>query len=238
VAGPARRVRSHTSRSSPAYLLTRLPAYFPPVNKPTVPALIPLSLLEAIRNLDTPVEDGLEELAEEITARRLGLSPTVAAQIQRYRQAADKRGGVDLDETVSVLRLVGRRGDAHLVFADAGRRAARYASRGRGRSTRTLAKLSPGGMAYRLAMRTFARLTRTIFGGELKPGAHDVEVCMESPLSIVALPTGEACVFYGSVYQELLRGLTGFEGAVIHERCRSRGDQACVWRTAVAEVYE
>jgi hypothetical protein len=222
----------------PAYPLTRLPAYFPPVNKPTVPALIPLSLLEAIRNLDTPVEDGLEELAEEITARRLGLSPTVAAQIQRYRQAADKRGSVDLDETVSVLRLVGRRGDAPLVFADAGRRAARYASRGRGRSTRTLAKLSPGGMAYRLAMRTFARLTRTIFGGELKPGTHDVEVRMESPLSIVALPTGEACVFYGSVYQELLRGLTGFEGAVIHERCRSRGDQACVWRTAVAEVYE
>ena len=238
MAGPARSVRSDTSRPSPAYLLTGLPAYFPPVNKPTVPALIPLSLLEAIRNLDTPVEDGLEELAEEITARRLGLSPTVAAQIQRYRQAADKRGSVDLDETVSVLRLVGRRGDAHLVFADAGRRAARYASRGRGRSTRTLAKLSPGGMAYRLAMRTFARLTRTIFGGELKPGAQDVEVCMDSPLSIVALPTGEACVFYGSVYQELLRGLTGFEGAVIHERCRSRGDQSCVWRTAVAEVYE
>jgi hypothetical protein len=30
---------------------------------PSVPALIPLSLLEAIRNLDTPVEDGLDELA-------------------------------------------------------------------------------------------------------------------------------------------------------------------------------
>ena len=59
-----------------------------PVPKPTVPALIPLSLLEAMRNLDTPVEDGLEELAEEIVVRRLGLSPTVAAQIQRYRQAA------------------------------------------------------------------------------------------------------------------------------------------------------
>ena len=39
----------------------------------TVPALIPLSLLEAIRNLDTPLEDGLDELAEEIVVRRLGL---------------------------------------------------------------------------------------------------------------------------------------------------------------------
>jgi len=82
------------------------------VPKPSVPALIPLSLLEAIRNLDTPVEDGLEELAEEIVVRRLGLSPTVAAQIQRYRQAADKGGSVELEETISVLRLIGRRSDA------------------------------------------------------------------------------------------------------------------------------
>ena len=65
--------------------------------KSSIPALIPLSLLEAIRNLDTPVEDGLDELAEEIVVRRLGLSPTVAAQIQRYRQAADRGGSVELD---------------------------------------------------------------------------------------------------------------------------------------------
>jgi hypothetical protein len=208
------------------------------VPKPSVPALIPLSLLEAIRNLDTPVEDGLEELAEEIVVRRLGLSPTVAAQIQRYRQAADRGGSVELDETISVLRLVGRRVDAPLVFADAGRRAARYAARGRGRSSRTLAKVSPGRVAQRLALRSAARLSRTIFGGELKSRPECVEVRMQTPLSIDALPTGEACVFYGAIYQELLRGLTGFEGALIHERCRATGGDACVWRTAVAEVYE
>jgi hypothetical protein len=208
------------------------------VPKPSVPALIPLSLLEAIRNLDTPVEDGLDELAEEIVVRRLGLSPTVAAQIQRYRQAAERGGTVELDETISVLRLVGRRPDAALVFADAGRRAARYAAKTRGRSSRTLAKVSPRGVARRLALRSAAALARTIFDGELKSRSQAVEVRMSAPLSIVALPTGEACLFYGSVYQELLRGLTGFEGALIHERCRSRGDDACMWRTAVAEVYE
>jgi hypothetical protein len=209
-----------------------------PVPKPSIPALIPLSLLEAIRNLDTPVEDGLDELAEEIVVRRLGLSPTVAAQIQRYRQAADRRGAVDLDETVSVLRLVGRRNDAHLVFADAGRRAARYAVRTRSRSSRILAKISPRAIARRLALRSVGRLSRAIFEGELKSRSQEAEIRMNAPLSIVALPTGEACQFYGSVYQELLRGLTGFEGALIHERCQSRGDDACVWRTAVAEVYE
>ncbi len=98
--------------------------------------------------------------------------------------------------------------------------------------------MSPRRLARRLALRSAARLARRIFDGELETRAHDVEVRMTAPLSIVALPTGEACVFYGSVYQELLRALTGFEGALIHEHCRSRGEEACVWRTAVAEVYE
>ena len=55
-----------------------------------IPAFIPLSLLEAIRNLDTPLEDGLDELSPEIVSKRLGLSPTVAAQIERYRAGGEK----------------------------------------------------------------------------------------------------------------------------------------------------
>jgi hypothetical protein len=208
------------------------------VPKPTIPALIPLSLLEAIRNLDTPVEDGLDELAEEIVARRLGLSPTVAAQIQRYRQAADKGGAVDQDETISVFRLVGRRPDAALVFADAGRRAARYAVRSRGRSSQTLSRMSPEPLARRLGLRSISRLVPTLFNGEVKEANGAVEIQMQAPLSITALPQGEACAFYGAAYQELLRALTGFEGALLHTACCSQGQNHCQWRTAVAEVYE
>ncbi|HEX6668841.1 MAG TPA: hypothetical protein VF061_04755 [Gemmatimonadales bacterium] len=196
----------------------------------TVPAILPLSLLEAIRNLDTPVEDGLEELAEEIVVRRLGLSPTVAAQIQRYRQATEREGRVYLDEAVSVLRLVGRRPDAPLVFADGGRRAARYAARGR--------RVPANSLARRLAQRSAAGIARRVFDGELRPGPEGSEVRMSEPLSVLALPDGAACAFYGAAYGELLRLLTAFEGAMLHERCRSRGDEACVWRCAVAEVYE
>lgn len=203
-----------------------------------VPALLPLSLLEAIRNLDTPVEDGLDELAEEIAVRRLGLSPTVAAQIHRYRAAAEREGTVELDEVVSVVRLVGRRPDAPLVFADAGRRAARYAARSRGRSARTLAKVSPTALARRVSVRAVARLARDVFGGELAAPAGGTEVRMADPLSILAMPDGTACTFYGSAYGELLRSLAAFEGAMLHERCRGRGDDACVWRSAAAEVYE
>jgi len=203
-----------------------------------VPALLPLSLLEAIRNLDAPVEDGLDELAEEIVVRRLGLSPTVAAQIQRYRTAADREGTVEFDEVVSVLRLVGRRPDAPLVFADAGRRAARYAARSQSRSARTLARVSPARLARRVSLRAAARLARRFFWGELRAPAGPTEVRMTDPLSIVAFPDGAACTFYGSAYGELLRSLTAFEGAMLHEHCRSRGDEACVWRTAAAEVFE
>jgi hypothetical protein len=196
------------------------------VPKPTVSALIPLSLLEALRNLDTPVEDGMDELAEEIVVRRLGLSPTVAAQIQRYRQTADRGGAVDTDEVLSVLRL------------DAGRRAARYAARGRGGPSRTLARMSPTRVAQRLALRSVARLAQTVFDGEVSERERAVEVRMSAPLSIVAAPTGEACLFYGSAYMELLRTLSGFEGALLHEDCLSRGGTMCLWRTATAEVYE
>ena len=205
---------------------------------PAVPALIPLSLLEAIRNLDTPVEDGLDELAEEIAVRRLGLSPTVAAQIQRYKQTAERDGAVEADEAISVLRLVGRRADASLVFADAGRRAARYAARAHARPAWTLSRVTTGGLTRRIAQRSATHLARRAFGGDLRPAPDGVQVRMAEPLSFRAFPDGSACDFYGAAYGELLRRLTGFEGAMLHERCRARGHDACVWRSAAAEIYE
>jgi hypothetical protein len=61
---------------------------------------------------------------------------------------------------------------------------------------------------------------------------------MPDPLSFRAFADGSACDFYGAASGELLRRLTGFEGAMLHERCRSRGDGACVWQSATAEIYE
>jgi hypothetical protein len=77
-----------------------------------------------------------------------------------------------------------------------------------------------------------------VFGGELRAPDSVTEVRMTEPLSIVAVPDGAACAFYGAAYGELLRGLTAFEGAMLHAHCRARGDDACVWRSAAAEVYE
>jgi predicted hydrocarbon binding protein len=58
------------------------------------------------------------------------------------------------------------------------------------------------------------------------------------PLSIIALPDGGACSFYASALGELLRLLTGFEGAMIHECCRGTGADRCRWRATAVGGYD
>jgi len=197
-----------------------------------------MSLFEALRNLDTPVEDGLEELAGEIVAKRLGLSMTVAAQIDRYRMQVRKKEPVSVDEAVSVFRLAGRRPDAQLVFADAGRRAARYAARSRPFLARVASRMVPGRLGRSIGARAAVRAARRSLGVDLVIGESGAAAEAMKPLSILAQGDGSACTFYGSALSELLRVLTGFEGAMIHERCRARGDTACRWRATAVGGYE
>lgn len=204
----------------------------------TVPTIIPMSLLEALRNLDTPVEDGLEELAGEIVSKRLGLSSTVAAQIARYQDAVRRGEAVSFDEAISVFRLAGRRPDAQLVFADAGRRAARYAARTAPVVARAAVRISPGGFGRTLGAGAASRAAKRFLGVELTVGGSGAEAEITKPLSILALPDGAACTFYGSALAELLRVLTGFEGAMVHEHCRGRGDASCRWRATAVGGYD
>ncbi len=202
-----------------------------------VPAFIPLSLLEALRNLDTPQDDGLAEIADEVVSKRLGLSNTVAAQIERYQEGVEDRQDVSRDEAVGVFRLVGRRPDAALAFADAGRRAARHAAERTGAGARTLMRMAPEGMSRNVGFRAAAKIAAQQFDAELRGSGKSVEARIDDPLSIAAMPEGEACAFYGAMFAELVRVLAEMEGTMTHDRCRSRGDAACVWRWAAAEGY-
>lgn len=204
----------------------------------TVPVIIPLSILEALRNLDTPVEDGLEEFAEEIVAKRLGLSSTIAAQIARYETQKKRGEPVPADEVIAVFRLAGRRPDAALVFADAGRRTARYAARRQPLAVRGPAQSLLGGLARRLGVKSAVRAGRQYLGVELTISGERATAECRRPLSILALPGGGACLFYGAALAELLRMLVGFEGAMIHDRCRGRGDELCAWRATAIGGYE
>lgn len=208
------------------------------LSTPTIHALIPLSLLEAIRNLDTPLDDGLNELAGETVSKRLGLSSTVAQQIERYREAVEHNASVPAEEAISVFRLVGRRPDATLVYSDAGRRAARYAARSAGTGTKVLLGVSPRPLRRRLGAKSAAQVARKLLGIQLdlRPEGHQVR--LTDSLATAAGFPGTGCYFYSAVIAELLRVATGFEGAMVHERCHSRGDDHCFWRAAEAGGYE
>ncbi len=208
------------------------------LSSPTIHALIPLSLLEAIRNLDTPLDDGLHELAGETVSKRLGLSNTVAQQIERYREAVDHNASVPAEEAISVFRLVGRRPDATLVYSDAGRRAARYAARTAGLGTKVLLGVSPRPLRRKLGAKSAAQVARKLLGLQLDllPSGHQVR--LDESLATAAGFPGTGCYFYSAVIAELLRVASGFEGAMVHERCHSRGDDHCFWRAAEAGGYE
>src|SRR4051812_50018287 len=87
----------------------------------TVDALLPLSLLEAVRDVDTP-EGVLEaEFVDELRNKRFGLSDTVYTQIKRYSEAVRKNQRTAQDEAVALARLIGRRPDAEAGLRAAGR---------------------------------------------------------------------------------------------------------------------
>ena len=193
-----------------------------------VHSIVPLAVLEAVKNLDTPVEDGLSEFAEELLSKRLGLSPTVEMQLREYEGMVRRNAGADPSHVEALLRLVGRRPDADLVFADAGRRAARRAVRGLFAGTRLAARAVPRAFGYMAARRA----ARAVFAGELKRESQIPVARVSDPLALHATPDGAACALYGAGFTELLRLLVGFEGAMLHVSCRATGGTACEWRGA------
>ena len=196
-----------------------------------VHSIVPLAVLEAVRNLDTPVEDGLAEFAEELLVKRLGLSRTVQVQLAEYEGLARRDRRVEAAHVEALLRLVGRRPDADLVFADAGRRAARRAVRRTAVLARAAARAAPRSLGYVVARGA----ARAVFGGELKREQQVPVVRVLDPMAVNATPDGSACGFYAAGFTELLRLLVGFEGAMPHTACRSRGDERCEWRAAASD---
>ena len=196
-----------------------------------VHSIVALALLEAVKNLDTPVEDGMSEFADELLVKRFGLSATVAMQLAEFEQLVRKDARVESAHVEALLRLVGRRPDADLVFADAGRRAAR-------RAVRRLSGVAP--FAAHTAPRVFGhvaarRAARAVLGADLARDHRLPVARVVDPIAIQATPDGSACGFYGTALVELLRLLVGYEGAMLHVACRARGGASCEWRAVAPD---
>ena len=200
--------------------------------------VLPLALLEAVRGLDLPNPDAFPEFHDDLSSKRLGMSRTVATQIDRFTRMMKSGRSVEADELVALLRLVGRRNDASLVFSEAGRRAGRLAVQRTRTPLTPLRHVLPGGLRTSAGFRLAQRTVRSVLGGMLRRTDGVADASLEDPPSARATEGGAACSFYGAALAEVLRLLTDFEGAMFHVACRTKGDAACVWRAAPESLRE
>ena len=196
----------------------------------TVDALLPLSLLEAVRDVDTP--EGLldAEFVGELRNKRLGLSDTVYTQIQRYTESVRRNQRTAQDETIALARLIGRRPDAEAVLRAAGRFLAREAYMTVSPLTRGVLKVMPSMISRPLAFRKTRRITHRYLNASVRRVGQFI--LMEVPRSVTlgVAPGSTGCAFYESSLREVLRLLVGATGSVEHTRCEGRGEGSCEWR--------
>lgn len=196
----------------------------------TVDPLLPLSLLEAVRTVDTPTGEYEAEFVHELRNKRLGLSDTVFAQIKRYSDAVRRGQRPTFDEAVAIATLIGRRPDAEEVFREGGRFLARRAYRGISPVTRRLMLSLPSLLSRPVALRHARKITGRYAEGAIRRVGSTVLLDVPRPVTLDTAPKLVGCTFYESMLRELLLALVGGVGAVDHVRCASRGEGVCQWR--------
>jgi predicted hydrocarbon binding protein len=196
----------------------------------TVEPLLPLSLLEAVRAVDTPSGEHEAEFVPELRNKRLGLSDTVFAQIRRYTEAVRRNQRPPFDEAVAIAKLVGRRPDAEAVFREGGRIFARQAYGALSPVTRRLMLSLPSLLSRRIALRHARRIAARYATGRLRRVGSTILLEVERSVTLDTAPRLGGCTFYESALGELMKQLVGGVGAVEHVRCAGRGEGVCEWR--------
>ena len=196
-----------------------------------VDALLPLSFLEAVRNIDTPEDATDTEFVSDLRNKRLGLSDTVYTQIQRYTDAVRRSVRPPRDEAVALARLIGRRPDAETGFRSAGRYLAKEAYLTLSPFTRRLVRRLPSMIARPVALRQARRVARRYMNGRVTRMGSSVMLEVTDPVTLGVAPNAGGCTYYESAFRELLRLLVGGSGAVEHVRCAGRdGEDKDQWR--------
>jgi predicted hydrocarbon binding protein len=196
----------------------------------TVDPLLPLSLLEAVRNVDTPQGDLEAEFVAELRNKRLGLSDTVHAQIKRYGEAVRRQQRPMQDEAVALAKLIGRRPDAEAVFRSAGRHLAKEAYLTLSATARRTILILPSLLARPLALRHARRIAARYFDGTIRRVGNYLMLEVPESVTIDTAPRAAGCTYYEAGLRELLRLLVGGGATVEHVRCASRGEGQCEWR--------
>ena len=196
----------------------------------TVDALLPLSLLEAVRNVDTPSDQFDAEYVGELRNKRLGLSETIYAQIKRHNEAVKRGHRIGQDEAIALAKLIGRRPDSDAVFRAAGRYLASQAYHTLSPLTRKLMRLMPTAFARPLAYRRAKKIAGRYLNGNVRRVGSFLMLEVPRSITLGTAPAGAGCSYYEASLRELLRLLVGSIGAVEHVRCAGRGEGSCEWR--------
>jgi len=198
---------------------------------PTVNARIPLSLLEAVRRMDTPESDTEEEeYVQELRNKRLGLSDTVYQQIRRYSDAAKRGQAIPYGEAIGLGTLIGRRPDAEDVFESAGKILANDVYEAISAALRKTIRLLPGVVARPLALNQIRQFAGRFFDGTLTRNGSSLALSITDSVTVNSGPQSVGCTYYASALRELLRLLTSGAASVDHVCCLQRGDKSCEWR--------
>ncbi|HEX4683901.1 MAG TPA: hypothetical protein VH277_14375 [Gemmatimonadaceae bacterium] len=196
----------------------------------TVDALVPLSLLEAVRNVDMPSDQYEAEFVDELRNKRLGLSDTIYAQIKRHNEAVRRGQRTGQDEAIALAKLIGRRPDAEAIFRAAGRFLARQSYRTISPVTRKMMRLLPSAMARPLAFRHARKIAGRYLNGNVRRVGTFLLLDVPRSITLGTAPGSIGCTYYESSVRELLLLLIGSIGAVEHVRCNGRGEGTDEWR--------
>lgn len=196
----------------------------------TVDALLPLSLLEAVRNVDTPSDQTDAEYVDELRNKRLGLSDTIYAQIKRHTEAARRGHRTSQDEAIALAKLIGRRPDAEEVFRAAGRLIALQSYRTISLVSRKMLRLLPSTVARPLAYRRAQKIAGRYLNGNVRRVGSFLLLDVPRSITLGTAPGVIGCTYYEASLRELLLLLIGSIGAVEHVRCSGRGEGTCEWR--------
>ena len=196
-----------------------------------VNALVPLTLLEAVRSVDIPEGDDVEvEYVQEHRNKRLGLSETVIAQIGRYKEAMKRGQPIAVNEPAGIARLIARRADANQIFVRAGTLLATRMYKMIPSSTRQVIHLLPGFVVRPLAFRQLRKAGAKYFAADVRRVGASIVVAVKEPVTAGGTPKGSGCVYYESAVREMLRLLVNGGGMVDHVHCVDRGEDVCEWR--------
>ena len=195
-----------------------------------VDPLVPLSLLEAVRNVDSPIEDFEAELVGDLRNKRLGLSDTVYMQIRRFTDAVKRNQRASHDEVAGISKLIGRRPDAEAVFRAAGRFQAREAYQTISPISRRLMLVLPSVLSRPIALRHARRIARRYLNGWVSRVGSSIYLEVPHSVTQDSAPRSVGCAYYEAALKELLRLLVNSVGSVEHHRCATRTEGTCSWR--------